>query len=82
MSGVIISDPYTILEGQKKYYKNLYSSKSVNPNRHVSSSFFDNPTIPKLSDDLKKICEGKVNLPLRGKQLSHSLIRKTKTDLF
>ena len=30
MSEVIATDPYTILEGQKKYYKNLYSSKTVN----------------------------------------------------
>ena len=52
-------DPYTILEDQKKYYKNLYSSKTVNIDCHERSSFFDNPTIPKLSDDLKKICEGK-----------------------
>ena len=44
----------------KKKYKYLYSSKTVNIDCHESSSFFVNPTIPKLSDDLKKICEGKV----------------------
>ena len=50
------------MEAEKTYYKNLYSSKQVNIDCQESSQFFDNPNIPKLTDDWKKLCEGKVSI--------------------
>jgi len=60
LSGVITTNPFEILEVEKTYYKNLYSSKQLNTDCQESSQFFDNPYIPKLTDDLRKLCEGKV----------------------
>ena len=40
----------------------MYSSKQVNIDCQESSRFFDNPNIPKLTDDWKKLCEGKVSI--------------------
>ena len=62
LSGVITTNPFEILEAEKTYYKNLYSSKQVNIDCQESSQFFDNPNIPKLTDDWKKLCEGKVSI--------------------
>lgn len=60
LSGVITTDPYKILEAEKNYNKILYSSKQLDIDCEESSQFFDNPNIPKLTDEWKKLCEGKV----------------------
>ena len=62
LSGVITTNPFEILEAEKTYYKNLYSSKQVNIDCQESSQCFDNPNIPKLTDDWKNLCEGKVSI--------------------
>ena len=46
LSGVITTDPFEILEAEKSYYKNLYSSKQLTTECQESSQFFDNPNIP------------------------------------
>lgn len=54
-SGTITKDPYKILEGQINFYKELYCSTTKDLYGPKSSLFFDNPNIPKLTDDLKNL---------------------------
>lgn len=54
-SGTITKDPYKILEGQINFYKELYCSTTKDLYGPESSLFFDNPNIPKLTDDLKNL---------------------------
>ena len=53
LSGVITCDPYKIL------YKDLYTSKHPNLDCKL---FFENGNIPKLSEELYRVCEGKVSI--------------------
>ena len=62
LSGVITSNPFEILEGAKTFYKNLYTSKHVDLNGEDSRGFFENENIPKLSEEFKEICEGRVRI--------------------
>lgn len=51
-----------MLEAEETYYKNLYSLKQLNIDCQESSQFFDNADIPKLTEDLRKLCEGKMSI--------------------
>jgi len=62
LSGVITTDPFQILKAEKTYYKNFYSAKKLNTDCQESSKFFDKPNIPKLTNDLRKLYEGKVSI--------------------
>ena len=62
LSGVIMSNPFEILEGVKTFYKNLYTSKRVDLSGEDSRGFFENENIPKLSEEFKEICEGRVRI--------------------
>ena len=62
LSGVITYYPYKILESGKNFYKDLYTSKHPNLNSDESKLFFENGNIPKLSEELYKLCEGKVTI--------------------
>ena len=62
LSGVITSNPFEILEGVKTFYKSLYTSKRVDLNGEDSRGFFENENIPKLSEEFKEICEGRVRI--------------------
>ena len=62
LSGVITSNPFEILEGVKTFYKDLYTSKRVDLNGEDSRGFFENENIPKLSEEFKEICEGRVRI--------------------
>ena len=62
LSGVITSNPFEVLEGVKTFYKNLYTSKRVDLNGEDSRGFFENENIPKLSEEFKEICEGRVRI--------------------
>ena len=44
----------------KPFYKNLYTSKPVDLNGEDSRGSFENENIPKLSEEFKEICEGRV----------------------
>ena len=53
-----LTEPKAILEEQKKYYQNLYSSQNPNVQDPIFSPFFENEDIEKLDDDHKAVCEG------------------------
>ena len=46
ISGVISTDPFMIMESQRSFYMNLYSSRTVNLDNTESSIFFDSPNLP------------------------------------
>ena len=50
------------VEGAKTFYKNLYTSKRVDLNGEDSIGFFENENIPKLSEEFKEICEGRIRI--------------------
>ena len=65
ISGVITTDPFEILDEQKRFYQNLYNSErgdedeeDLNPNL---SSFFGNSNIPQLSE-VQMSCEGSISV--------------------
>lgn len=62
MSGVITTDPFKILESLRNFYKDLYNSTKVNLDSPRSRLFFHNPNIPKITDDLRNLCEGEVTI--------------------
>lgn len=62
LSGIITTDQFEMLEAEETYYKNLYSLKQLNIDCQESSQFFDNTDIPKLTEDLRKLCEGKMSI--------------------
>ena len=62
LSGVITCDPYKILESSKNCYKDFYTSKHPNLDSDESKLFFENGNIPKLSEELYRVCEGKVSI--------------------
>jgi len=59
----ITTDTFIILSEQKRFYQDLYSSGN---NRIVSNnavkSFLNDLNIPKLSEEQKQTCEGKILL--------------------
>jgi len=59
----ITTDPFIILSEQKQFYQDLYSSGN---NRIVSNNavklFLNDLNIPKLSEEQKQTCEGKILL--------------------
>ena len=60
ISGVISTDPFMIMDSQRKFYKNLYRSRNVNLDNAESSIFFDSPNLPSISHDSRIICEGRI----------------------
>ena len=66
ISGVITTEPFEILDEQKRFYQNLYKSArgnedqgGLNPNL---SSFFGNLNLPQLSEAQKMSCEGNISV--------------------
>jgi len=59
----VTTDSLTILSEQKRFYQNLYTSgRNETGNRHAAKSLLNNLNIPKLLDDEKLSCEGKILL--------------------
>ena len=58
VSGVITTDPYQILEEQRRFYNSLYESQSNDTNDKLSETFLSNLKMPKLSEEQKQSCEG------------------------
>ena len=57
----VTTDPRTILSEQKRFYQNLYTSgRNETDNRYAAKSFLNNLNIPKLSEEEKQSCEGKL----------------------
>ena len=59
----VTTDSFTILSEQKRFYQNLYKSgRNESDDRHAAKSFLNNLIIPKLSEEEKRSCEGKILL--------------------
>ena len=61
-SGVITTDPFKILDEQKRFYHDLYKSKSTVMDCTTGETFLSNLNIPKLSEEQKQSCEGEISL--------------------
>ena len=60
--GVVNTDPYDILQEQKRFYRELYKrSNSVAENRQNIVKFLENLNIPQLTEGQKLSCEGKIS---------------------
>ena len=57
-NGEETDDVKTILEEEKTFYKNLYSTRNVNPNNFEFDAFFNNNLLTPLNEDQSKKCEG------------------------
>ena len=69
LSGVLTSDPYEILNGQKQFYLKLYQSNKSELNKNCLDTFFNEDRIPKLSEELKCSYEGKITVDEATKAL-------------
>ena len=62
INDVITTVPLKILKEQERFYNNLYKSSINGPNTASrSSSFLNSLNIPKLSEEQKALCEGKIS---------------------
>ena len=62
VNGSISSDPFEILNAEKCFYRKLYSKQRVNLNNDEANSFFQNPNLRRLSEELSTSCEGEITL--------------------
>ena len=77
ISGVVKTDPYDILQEQKRFYRELYkSSNSDAENRQNIVKFLENLNIPQLTEEQKLTCEGKFQL--RSVTISSKAFKPTK----
>ena len=62
ISGEFTTDPFDILSEQQRFYHGLYTSinKNVDATAKISESFLRDLNIPKLSEEQKLSCEGKI----------------------
>ena len=59
----ITTDPFVILSEQKRFYQDLYTSSNNRiVNNNAVKSFLDDLNIPKLTEEQKQACEGKILL--------------------
>ena len=62
INDVITTVPLKILKEQERFYNNLYKSSINGPNTASrSSSFLNSLNIPKLLEEQKALCEGKIS---------------------
>jgi len=60
-SGSIIADPYNILSEQKRFYQELYTSRTKYvDNTRATKFFLNNLNIPSLTEQQMLSCEGKI----------------------
>jgi hypothetical protein len=57
-NGEETDDPKTILEEEKTFDKNLYSTRNVDPNNSEFDAFLNNNLLTPLNEDQSKKCEG------------------------
>ena len=60
INGSITTDPFNILNEQRSFYQELYTSR--NKNNEAIESFLKDLLIPKLLEEQKMFCEGKITL--------------------
>jgi len=56
----VTTDPVEILREIKSFYSNLYESHGSNNESDISARFLENPSLPKLNEDKKELCEGRL----------------------
>ena len=56
----VTADPVEILGEIKSFYSNLYQSHGSNHESDISARFLENPSLPKLDEDKKELCEGRL----------------------
>ena len=61
ISRVITTDPYQILEEQKRFYDSLYESQFKDINSKISETFLSNLDVPTISEEQKQTCEGEIS---------------------
>ena len=62
VSGAISTDPFEILNTERRFYEKLYSKQNTNVNSEEANSFLNNPNLLRLSEDLSESCEGEITL--------------------
>ena len=63
MNNSLTRDPCTILSEQERFYKDLYKSRSKDAEKDsVIDDFLSKLGIPKLSENQKRQCEGKITI--------------------
>ena len=62
ISGVISTDPLSIMNAQKQFYTKLYSSSKTTLDTPDATLFFENPNLSKLSNEASEKCEGKITM--------------------
>ena len=62
LSGVITVDPFEILEGEKKFYENLYKSRGNYSDENELYFRFEDLPIPILSQEARSFGEGPISL--------------------
>ena len=70
------TDPTVVLAEQKRFYQDLYTSTNKCLNNNAIETFLMNLNIPKLTDEQKDLCEGKIYG--RSAKVSWILFRITK----
>jgi len=68
ISGSIKPDPFNILSEQKRFYQDQYTSKNITTDSmQTAESFLSNLDIPRLTEEQKLSCEGKITPLLKRK---------------
>ena len=62
LNGSITTNPFDILNEQKRFYSDLYQSKTSDENKESVNAFLNELNIPKLSEEQKQSCEGEISL--------------------
>ena len=62
VSGAISTDPFEILNAERRFYEKLYSKQNTNVNSEEANSFLNNPNLLRLSEELSESCEGEITL--------------------
>ena len=68
-NGSEITGQNEIIEEQRRFYEDLYSSKLKNTNDKLLDEYFLNNNLPKLNDELKNLCEQELTIEECGKAL-------------
>ena len=66
VSGAISTDPFEILNTERRFYEKLYSKQNTNVNSEEANSFLNNPNLLRLSEELSESCEGEITQGMRN----------------
>ena len=61
VSGAITTDPFEILDEQKRFYHNLHKLQLTGIDSNSGEFFLNNLNIPKLTEEQKPSCEGDIS---------------------